>query len=37
MFRWNKKGKDGYKIPRSDVIPGKAENNMTEPEQVGNI
>ena len=31
MFRWNKKGKDGYKIPRSDVIPGKAENNMTEP------
>ena len=36
MFRWNKKGKDGYKIPRSDVIPGKAENNMTEPEQVEN-
>ena len=28
---WNKKGKDGYKIPRSDVIPGTAENNVTEP------
>ena len=28
---WNKKGKDGYKIPRADVIPGKAENNFTEP------
>ena len=31
MFIWNRKGKDGYKIPRSDVIPGKAEQNMTEP------
>lgn len=28
---WNRKGKDGYKIPRADVIPGTAENNMTEP------
>ena len=28
---WNRKGKDGYKIPRADVIPGKAENNITEP------
>ena len=28
---WNRKGKDGYKIPRADVIPGKAEKNITEP------
>ena len=28
---WNRKGKDGYKIPRADVIPGTAENNITQP------
>lgn len=31
MLFWNKKGRDGYKIPRSDVIPGTAENNMIKP------
>tara|TARA_A200000113_G_scaffold179414_1_gene165097 strand:+ start:2403 stop:4793 length:2391 start_codon:yes stop_codon:yes gene_type:complete len=31
MFIWNRKGEGGYKIPRSDVIPGRAEHNMTEP------
>jgi hypothetical protein len=30
MFFWNRKQKDGYNIPRADVIPGTAENNITE-------